>query len=84
MTDSFGVKSIVPNRVAYEPPRAMRLSDAQTGVGSVCNNGNLPNAACRMGSGAQGACQIGNVASPDCKLGNTADPTCNVGMGVVQ
>ena len=83
MTDLMNLRPTVTVSMLYEPPRAMRLSDAQTGVGSVCNNGNVPNAACRAGTGAQGACQIGNRASPDCKTGNTADPTCNVGLGVV-
>ncbi len=68
----------------YEPPRAVRLSDAETGVGSVCKNGGTPGAHCEMvGSYAQGSCQYGNWASPDCKVGTTAVPTCNTGTGVI-
>ena len=68
----------------YEPPRAVRLSDAETGVGSVCKNGSVPGAHCDMvGSYAQGSCQYGNWASPDCKVGLIAVPTCNQGQGVL-
>lgn len=67
----------------YEPPRAVHLSDAQTGVGSVCKSGNVPGAHCDTGSYAQGSCQQGNWASPDCKVGNIAVPTCNYGAGVI-
>ena len=68
----------------YEPPRAVRLSDAETGVGSVCKNGGTPGAHCeQVGSYAQGSCQDGVWASPSCKVGNTAVPTCIPGPGVL-
>jgi hypothetical protein len=68
----------------YEPPRAVRLGDAETGVGSVCKNGGTPGAHCEMvGSFAQGSCQDGTWASPDCKVGTSAVPQCNAGTGVI-
>ena len=80
MKDSF---VLTPTGKQYEPPRAVRLSDAETGVGSVCKDGGTPHAHCDTGSYAQGSCQIGQWASPDCKVGYTAVPTCNVGSGVL-
>jgi len=74
---------LTPTGRKYEPPRAMRLSDAQTGVGSVCKDGGWPGAHCDTGSYAQGSCQNGNWATPDCKVGTSAVPTCNVGNGVM-
>ena len=75
---------MIPAGKNYEPPRAIRLSDAETGVGSVCKNGGYPGAHCEdVGSYAQGSCNYGNWASPDCKVGTSAVPTCNVGNGVL-
>jgi hypothetical protein len=70
-----------PTGAKYEPPRALRLSDAETGVGSVCRHGIIPNASCQpLGSGAQGACQaFGYSADPRCNNGYHAAVGCTVG-----
>jgi hypothetical protein len=59
-----------PTGEKYEPPRAMRLSDAQMGRGASCHSGSTASD-CNIGSRATNNCNLGLLAGNHCRTGTT-------------
>lgn len=73
MADESKKKLPQDSRPEYEPPRATRLSDFQTGSG-----GTLPVIVCNPGTGVTAECIPGTNATSGCfGSGNSANLTCS-------